>query len=112
MLGDWKCDCTSRTLVDSALPGSQYFRSFFSAPVSFLDSGKARTSMTTQKPTTTHLVQLPAGISAIFLSLLIDAPRFPRAVAERLGLGLVPTMTAGGSPGIREIPDGDTDFHR
>ncbi len=27
--------------------------------------------MSTQKPTTTHLVQLPAGISAIFRSLLI-----------------------------------------
>src|SRR5215471_11586689 len=32
-------------------------------------------STTSQKPTTTHLVQLPAGISAILLSLLIDSPR-------------------------------------
>ena len=58
-------------MVDWALAGSHCFASFFSAPVSFLDSGKARTSTTTQKPTTIHLVQLPAGISAIFLSVLI-----------------------------------------
>src|SRR6516165_8902711 len=76
ILGDWKRSCTSRTLVDSAAPGSQYFASFFSAPVSFLDSGKASTSTTTQKPTTTHLVQLPAGISASFFSVLIESPRF------------------------------------
>src|SRR5262245_5807250 len=74
MFGDWKRDCTARTLVDSALPGSHALASFFSAPMSLLDSGKARTSMTSQKPTTTHLVQLPAGISAIFLRLLIDSP--------------------------------------
>src|SRR6266568_2487447 len=74
MLGDWKCACTSRTLVDSALAGSQAFASFFSAPLSFDDSGNATTSTTTQKPTTTHLVQLPAGISAILLSLLIASP--------------------------------------
>ena len=86
-MGDWKRDCTSSTLVDSAFPGSQYFVSFFSAPVSLLDSGKASTSTTTQKPTTTHLVQLPAGISAILLSLLIDSPRCA-AVSAAYGLWL------------------------
>ena len=44
--------------------------------MSFLDSGKAITSTTTQKPTTTHLVQLPAGISASFLIPFIDSLRF------------------------------------
>ena len=81
ILGDWKRSCAFRTLVDSAAPGSQYFASFFSAPVSFFDSGKARTSTTTQKPTTTHLVQLPAGISAIFFSLSIDSPRVAGGMA-------------------------------
>src|SRR5215831_6804765 len=74
MFGDWKRDCTSRTLVDSAFAGSQALASFFSAPVSFDDSGSAITSTTSQKPTTTHLVQLPAGISAAFLATLIDSP--------------------------------------
>src|SRR5262245_29660209 len=57
-LGDWKRSCACRTAVDSALAGSQALASFFSAPVSLVDSGKARTRMTSQKPTTTHLVQL------------------------------------------------------
>src|SRR5262252_2285060 len=75
MLGDWKRDSASRTLVDSAPAGTHCAVSFFSAPLSFFDSGKATNSTTTQKPTTTHLVQLPAGISAIFRSVLIGPPR-------------------------------------
>src|SRR5215470_893221 len=74
MLGDWKRACTSRTLVDSAPAGSHALASFFSAPVSFDDSGSAITSTTSQKPTTIHLVQLPAGISAALLATLIDSP--------------------------------------
>src|SRR5215510_10816717 len=74
MFGDWKRDCTSRTLVDSAFAGSQAFASFFSAPVSFDDSGNAITSTTSQKPTTTHLVQLPAGISVSLLATLFINP--------------------------------------
>src|SRR5689334_8790399 len=81
MLGDWKCACTSRTFVDSALAGSQADASFFSAPMSFPDSGKATTTTTSHKPTTSHLVQLPAGISAILLNLLTDSPRLPPAAA-------------------------------
>src|SRR5215831_4318768 len=64
----------SRTLVDSAPAGTHCDVSFFSAPVSFADSGNVITSTTTLKPTTTHLVQLPAGISAIFPSLPISSP--------------------------------------
>src|SRR2546430_4672183 len=77
MLGDWKCDCRSRTLVDSALAGSQALASFFSAPMSLFDNGNATTTTTSQKPTTSHLVQLPAGISAIRLAPLIDPPAPP-----------------------------------
>jgi len=38
-LGDWKRCCTSSTLTDSALAGSQADALFFSAAVSLLDSG-------------------------------------------------------------------------
>src|SRR5215813_14618330 len=109
MFGDWKRDCTARTLVDSALPGSHALASFFSAPLSLVDSGKARTRMTSQKPTTTHLVQLPAGISAILLRLLIDFPRWRRR-SGMLARAFTPTLTAGGPPVIRGFPDRDTDF--
>src|SRR6516165_5915673 len=109
MFGDWKRDWTSRTLVDSALPGSHALASFFSAPMSLLDSGKARTSMTSQKPTTTHLVQLPAGISAILLRLLIDSLACHRR-SGTLARAFLPTLTAGILPVIRGFPDRDTDF--
>src|SRR5215510_3554374 len=74
MLGDWKRASASRTLVDSAPAGTHCDVSFFSAPLIFVDSGKVTASTATQKPTTSHLVQLPAGISAIFRSVLIDSP--------------------------------------
>src|SRR5215472_6853343 len=74
MLGDWKRACALRTLVDSALAGSHALASFFSAPMSLDDSGSVITSTITQKPNTTHLVQLPAGISASFLTPFIDSP--------------------------------------
>src|SRR6516164_4297152 len=74
MLGDWKRACTSRTLVDSAPPGSQALALFFSAPMSFPDNGRAINSTTSQKPTTIHLVQLPAGISASLLPTLFICP--------------------------------------
>ena len=57
--------------MDSAFAGSHDLASFFSAPVSFPASGNVMTSTASQKPTTTHLVQLPAGISAAFRSLLM-----------------------------------------
>ena len=57
--------------MDSAFAGSHDLASFFSAPVSLPDSGNVMTSTATQKPTTTHLVQLPAGISAAFRSQLM-----------------------------------------
>src|SRR6516165_8678853 len=78
MLGDWKRAWMLRTLVDSALPGSQALALFFSAPMSFADNGNAITSTTSQKPTTTHLVQLPAGISVSLLAtLFIASPGVP-----------------------------------
>src|SRR5689334_3386569 len=84
MFGDWKRDCTLRTLVDSAFAGSHALASFFSAPVSFPDSGSAITRTTSQKPTTTHLVQLPAGISVSLLAtLFIGFPSDPLALEGR-----------------------------
>jgi hypothetical protein len=75
MLGDWNRDCTSSTLVDSALAGSQALASFFSAPLSLPDSGNATTTTTSQKPSTSHLVQLPDGISAALRAMLIAPPQ-------------------------------------
>src|SRR5215470_6712565 len=69
-LGDWKRSCTLSTFVDSALGGSQALASFFSAPMSFVNNGNVMMSTTSQKPTTTHLVQLPAGISASFFTFM------------------------------------------
>jgi hypothetical protein len=56
--------------------------------VSVVDGIVARTanvpaSTTTQKPTTTHLVQLPAGIAAIVLSLLIASPELALTLPRR-----------------------------
>src|SRR5215469_11545961 len=82
MLGDWKRASASRTLVDSAPAGTHCDVSFFSACLSFTASGHATASTATQKPTTSHLVQLPAGISAIFRSVLIGPPRV--VLASRL----------------------------
>jgi len=90
--GDWNCDCTFSTLVDSAPPGSQALASFFSAPVSLLDSGKARKSTTSQTPTTTYLVQLPAGISATFLSLFIDLPVWLAVLRIKSGRAVSPRL--------------------
>src|SRR6266516_5131244 len=102
MLGDWKCACTSRTLVDSAPAGSHAFASFFSAPMSLLDSGSVMTSTTTQKPTTTHLVQLPAGISAAFRSLLIDSPSL--AAADHSVHSYATTSPPGGARARQAMP--------
>src|SRR5215469_10218558 len=81
--GDWTWDSASKTLVDSAPAGTHCATSFFSTPVSFFDRGKATTSTTTQKPTTSHLVQLPAGISAILRSALIAFPSSPAGGQDR-----------------------------
>src|SRR6266516_7224631 len=108
MFGDWKRDCRARTLVDSALAGSQALASFFSAPISFPASGKATTTTTSQKPTTSHLVQLPAGISAIRLSLLIDSPRLRWLVLDSPCTPTQPPAPRGTQgPGSRPDQPGD-----
>src|SRR5262249_36247357 len=109
MFGDWKRDCTSRTLVDSAFAGSHALASFFSAPVSFPDSGSAITRTTSQKPTTTHLVQLPAGISVSLLATLFIGPPAgsltlrtdPSGRSGRIypEMPLLPTLSHGGIVG-------------
>jgi hypothetical protein len=58
VLGGWKRDRRSTTLVDSAPAGSQAFASFFSGSVSLADSGKVITRATTQKPARLRGVQL------------------------------------------------------
>src|SRR6266699_946131 len=75
MLGDWNRDCTSSTLVDSALAGSQADALFFSTPVSLPPSGPITATMTSQKTRTAHLVRRPPGMRMIALALLI--PRSP-----------------------------------
>ncbi len=96
MFGDWKRACTSRTLVDSAFAGSQAFASFFCAPVSFPASGNATISTMPQKATTSHLVQLPAGTSAILRALPIDTPL-------AAGYHAVPTQATTGSTVAQEV---------
>src|SRR2546426_11645031 len=107
MFGDWKCDCKSSTLVDSAFAGSQAFASFFSAPMSFPDSGKATTSTTTQKPRTSHLVQLPAGISEILLPMLIWFPRMLRAHSSPIRNHGRQRGRKGAQGGARGTPGGE-----
>src|SRR6516164_49492 len=93
MLGDWKRACALRTLVDSALAGSHALALFFSAPISFDDRGSAITSTTTQKPITTHLVQLPAGMSASFFTPFINSPYGSAAGLATSGTELSTAMT-------------------
>src|SRR3954463_14798205 len=59
VLGDWNAVCRSSTFVDSALPGNQFFASFFSAPVSLPASGPATATSTIQKRSTSHFVRRP-----------------------------------------------------
>src|SRR5438874_6076253 len=80
-LGDTKCDRRASTCVDSALGGSHDWASFFSAPVSFPDSGPATTTTTSQNTSTSHLVRRPAGTAAIAFSL--DMPDSPVPVLPR-----------------------------
>src|SRR5215472_2379085 len=97
MPGGWRRVWTSTTLVDSALAGSHWAVSFFSACLSFSDSGTATAITITHKPTTSHLVQRPAGISAIFLRLLIASPRVsPGRPLPQSGRSLLATVTGRG----------------
>src|SRR5580704_7433540 len=67
--GDWNRDCRARTLVDSALAGSQAEESFFSAPVSLPASGPATATTISQKTRTAHLVRRPVRTPAITCNL-------------------------------------------
>src|SRR5215475_14099072 len=106
MLGDWKRSCTLRTLVDSAFAGSQALASFFSAPVSFDESGSAITSTTSQKPTTTHFVQLPAGISVSLLATLFINPSSGSAGGQHGLSGCRPQDQPSDGPGRTELSRG------
>src|SRR5215469_12297031 len=61
--------CAFSSWVDSALAGRYADGSFFSAPISLLDSGPATATTTSQNTRTSHLVLLPHGNAAIRLVL-------------------------------------------
>src|SRR5262249_62009798 len=54
-----KAPCASSAFVDSALPGSHDFASFFSTPLSFPASGPAAAARSTQNRTTTYFIRRP-----------------------------------------------------
>ena len=64
-LGDTNWERRFSTCVDSARGGSQAWASFFSAPVSFPESGPASATRTSQNTSTSHLVLRPAGMRVI-----------------------------------------------
>src|SRR5512139_259529 len=74
---------TSRTLVDSAVTGSQDLASFFSTPVSLPASGPATTATAIQKSRTSHLVLRPVMMSAV--DLVTASFPLDRARGVRLG---------------------------
>src|SRR6516162_7601079 len=80
-----KCDLRLRTWVDSAFGGSQDEASFFSAPVSFPDSGPATATMTSQNTSTSHLVRRPAGAYAIARKTAMPDPPSPLMYLIRRG---------------------------
>ena len=63
--------------MDSALGGSHAEASFFSAPISFPESGPATATTTSQNTSTSHLVRRPAGTPTIALTLLTPDPPVP-----------------------------------
>src|SRR5215469_13245853 len=67
---DTNLACAFSSWVDSALAGRYADGSFFSAPISLLDSGPATATTTSQNTRTSHLVLLPHGSAAIRLPLL------------------------------------------
>src|ERR1700689_5196668 len=86
MFGDWKRDCRSSTLVDSALAGSQDDESFFSAPVSLPDSGPARATTISQNTRTPHLARRPLAKVKMVRARLMVIPRQVTAVFSQYWL--------------------------
>src|SRR5215831_14588360 len=82
------CDLRLRTWVDSAFGGSQDEASFFSAPVSFPDSGPATATITSQATSTSHLVRRPAGAYAIARKTAMPDPPSPLLSFIRRGPAL------------------------
>src|SRR5271165_975915 len=76
-LGETASDRRLRTCVDSALGGSQDDASFFSAPVSFPDSGPATATRMSQNTSTSHFVRRPAGIFSSARIVVIPVPSSP-----------------------------------
>ena len=79
-LGETTCDRRFRTCVDSAFAGSQAEASFFSAPISFPDSGPATATMISQPTSTSHLARRPPDTVAIPRRKLTAGPPSPVSV--------------------------------
>src|ERR1700745_630215 len=74
MFGDWKCDCTASTLVDSAELGSHDWALFFSAPVSLPASGPRTARMMSQRTSTAHLERRPLATPTSARDLVMMGP--------------------------------------
>ncbi len=64
-LGSTVLESSSRTFVDSALPGSQEDASLFWTSVSLAENPPMITTTTSQAARTNHLVTLPVSLPAI-----------------------------------------------
>ena len=73
--GEANAACASSTWVDSALPGSQVFASFFCAPVSLPASGAETATTTSQNSRTTYFIRWFVITSMTALTMI---PRCPR----------------------------------
>src|SRR5215469_11257363 len=72
--GEMNSDRRLSTCVDSAFGGSHAELSFFSAPVSFPESGPMTATRISQPTSTSHLVRRPAGTFAIARKKLTPDP--------------------------------------
>jgi hypothetical protein len=110
-LGETASDRRFRTSVDSAFAGSQAEVSFFSAPVSFPDSGPATATMISQPTSTSHLARRPADAVAIPRRKLTSGPPVTFPPCHQVGrrrapgiIGIKPAdiLSAVTTPGVRD----------
>src|SRR5215469_2578502 len=100
---DTNLACAFSSWVDSALAGRYADGSFFSAPISLLDSGPATATTTSQNTSTSHLVRLPHGNEAnrlVFTGLGLGATS---RAATRSSVWLKKPIAVGRSENIRCI---------
>src|SRR3954453_7771259 len=87
VLGERNAFCSSRTTVDSALPGSHDFASFFSAPLSLPASGPIAATTTSQNNRTRYLLRRPT-ITRVATLLTPYSPKSSKKSAQEIGTGL------------------------